>query len=242
MSYCACGVTWSKMPAVASTEMVRPSGLAFQTKFRCTTFGVRFLTTMRGLPGMNSDHARDMKRACASVPPPGLKPTIMLMVLPLKYASASKPGSTGNGVGVGRGTGVGVGAGPVSPLAAGVGVGSSAIIAGVGVGSSAIIAAVGVGVAAGRGVAVGSSSPPHAARIRASTRLIAPIAAIFLLSFIMRETSLHLPSAMVLWQLMAVVGFYSLRNAICPSGRCQSLVFGCVARPARIGAWSTGRA
>ena len=84
MSYSAAGEIWSKMPAVASTEMVRPSAGAFQTKFRWTMLGVMLVTMMRGVPGMYSDHARDMKRACASVPPPGLKPTIMRMVLPEK--------------------------------------------------------------------------------------------------------------------------------------------------------------
>ena len=71
-SNCAVGVNWAKIPDDASSPRVRPSGLEFQTKLRSTTFGVMFLTTMRGLPGMYCGQARDMKRAWASVPPPGL--------------------------------------------------------------------------------------------------------------------------------------------------------------------------
>ena len=60
MSNWAWGVNMSNMPAVASIASVRPSGFEFQTKFRSTTTGVKFLTTMRGLPGMNCGQARDM--------------------------------------------------------------------------------------------------------------------------------------------------------------------------------------
>ena len=154
---------------------VSPSGLEFQTKLRSTTTGVRFRTMMRGLPGMNLGHARDMYRACASVPPPGLKPTIMLIVFPLKYASASKAGSTGNGVAVGRTVGATVGAAVGAAVAGGaVAPGGS----GVGVAVASIAIAVGVAVAAAGGAAVGSS-PPQATRTAASMRLAAPSKAIF---------------------------------------------------------------
>ena len=85
----------------------------------------------------------------------------MRMVLPLKCASALKDG---NGVAVGGGgadVGVAVGAGAGAP-GSGVAVGSLGMLgADVGVGCGA--GASGTGVAVGRGVAVGSSEPPHAA-------------------------------------------------------------------------------
>ena len=51
---------WSKMPGVAPRPRVKPSGWAFQTKFRMTMSGVRFVTIILGLPGMKSLHARPM--------------------------------------------------------------------------------------------------------------------------------------------------------------------------------------
>ena len=84
MSQSARGLIWSKMPAVASSEKIIPSGSWFQTKLRWVRLGVMLVTIIRGLPGMNFGKWRDMNRPWESVPPPGLYPTISRMVWPLK--------------------------------------------------------------------------------------------------------------------------------------------------------------
>ena len=106
------------------------------------------------------------------MPPPGLNPTISRIVLPSKYASASKAGSTGSGVEVGRGVAVGRAGSAVAPPSV-----EGAIAVGVAVGCA------GTGVAVGRGVSVGSV-PPHATRTAESARLSAPRAPIFLVTVI----------------------------------------------------------
>ena len=118
------------------------------------------------------------------------------MVCPLKYASASKPGSGGNGVGVGRDAGVGVAGWGVAPGGSGVGVavgvrvgaavgveGIASIVAwtpactvawmsgvGSGVSSASALATAAWTISSMSGMGSGGGAQPEAIRSAAATR------------------------------------------------------------------------